>query len=44
MKIRLGEVEKLDNKTLFITEGFQRVIDKVAVSIAGLPIPISALK
>jgi gluconolactonase len=31
-----------DNKTLFITEGFQRVIYKVAVSIAGLPIPYLA--
>ena len=33
-----------DNKTLFITEGFQCVIYKVAVAIAGLPIPISAPK
>lgn len=33
-----------DNKTLFITEGFQRVIYKVPVAIAGLPIPISASK
>ena len=31
-----------DNKTLFITEGFQRVIWKVPVSIAGLAIPYSA--
>ena len=33
----------LDNKTLFITEGFQRLIWKVPVSIAGLPIPYPAV-